>query len=280
MNPINTFKLTSPKEVQALLQHLGHRPNRGLGQNYLIDANILDIITHTAAINTSDTLLEIGPGLGALTERLLKKTPNVVAIEKDPKMVNYLKNRFPQLRLIEADALNVDLEILFKKGINKVVANLPYSVGTRLVIEIIECLHRPQTLSLTLQKEVAERIVASAGNKQYGILAILIGLFYHSSLIKKISPTCFLPPPKVWSSVIQLEKREKPHIQPQEYENFKKLIKTCFSQRRKQIGTLLRKQKFTHFNSALKQINISPSTRPETINLQQWVGLYNALYTK
>ena len=280
MNPPTSFKLTSPKEVQALLQHLGHRPNRGLGQNYLIDANILDIITNTASINSSDTILEIGPGLGALTERLLSKTPNVVAIEKDPTMVKYLKTRFPQLKLIEADALNIDLEPLFKEGINKVVANLPYSVGTRLVIEMAECIHRPQTLSLTLQKEVIDRIVAPVGNKQYGILAILTGLFYRSSLVKKISPTCFFPAPKVWSAIIKMEKHTTPLIQPNDYENFKKLIKACFSQRRKQIGTLLRKQNFIHFDSALKQTDIPPTTRPEAISIHQWINLYKTLFSQ
>jgi 16S rRNA (adenine1518-N6/adenine1519-N6)-dimethyltransferase len=277
MNASKRFKLTSPKEVRALLEHLGHRPNRGLGQNYLIDANILDIIAKTADIKPTDALLEIGPGLGALTERLLPQSNHVVAIEKDPTMVAHLKTRFPHLKLIEADALHVDLETLFLEGINKVAANLPYSVGTRLVIEMAECTHRPELLSLTLQKEVVDRMIAPVGTKQFGILAILTGLFYKSTLVKKISPTCFFPAPKVWSAVVKMQKHQEPIIQPNNYPSFKTLIKACFSQRRKQIGTLLRKQGFNQIESTLEQIKIHPTDRPECISIKQWVALHAAL---
>jgi len=278
MTQSKRFKLTSPKEVRALLEHLGHRPNRGLGQNYLIDANILDIIAKAATVKPASTVLEIGPGLGALTERLLERFSRVVAIEKDETMVAHLHSRFPHLELIASDALDVDLEALFAGGINTVAANLPYSVGTRLVIEIVECAHRPDRLSLTLQKEVVDRMIAPVGTKQYGILAILTGLFYKNTRIKKISPTCFFPPPKVWSAVVKMEKHQKEMIDSLAYPSFKTLIKNCFSQRRKQIGTLLRKQGFTNSEAALQQANIHPSDRPERISIQQWIILHQTLF--
>ncbi len=192
----DTPRLTSPKEVRALLEKLGHRPNKGLGQNFLIDANILDIIASTADIQSGEAVLEIGPGLGALTERILPTAGRVTCIEKDPVMVDYLKSRFSDFTLIESDALDVDLDALFANGITKVAANLPYSVASRLMVDISECEHRPERMSLTIQKEVADRLVSPPGSKHYGILSILTGAFYTNTLVKKISPTCFLPPPE------------------------------------------------------------------------------------
>ncbi len=129
-------RLTSPKEVRALLEQLGHRPNKGLGQNFLIDANILDIIANTADIQPEESVLEIGPGLGALTERIIPKAKSVTCIEKDATMVTYLKSRFTDFTLIESDAMDVNLDALFAGGITKVAANLPYSVASRLMVDI------------------------------------------------------------------------------------------------------------------------------------------------
>jgi 16S rRNA (adenine1518-N6/adenine1519-N6)-dimethyltransferase len=283
------FKLTSPKEVRALLESLGHRPNKGLGQNYLIDANILDIIANTADIQPGESVLEIGPGLGALTERILPKAGSVTCIEKDPTMSGYLKKRFNSgmgvppmdhgqdaratLRLIEADALDVDLDQLFANGITKVAANLPYSVASRLMVDIGECEHRPKLMSLTIQKEVADRLCSPAGNKHYGVLSILTGAFYKNTLVKKISPTCFLPPPKVWSAVVKMQRREVPIIGSDQYPLFKHLVKSCFSQRRKQIGTILKKMEIAPVDDILADAGIEHTERPERIEIERWAEL-------
>ena len=270
-------RLTSPKEVRALLEKLGHRPNKGLGQNYLIYANILDIIASTAEIAPTESVLEIGPGLGALTERILPQARAVTCIEKDPTMVNYLKSRFSNFTLIEEDALDVDLEALFAGGISKVAANLPYSVASRLMVDIAECEHRPELMSLTIQKEVADRLTARPGNKDYGVLGILTGAFYENSLVKKISPSCFLPPPKVWSAVVKMERRAVPIVDEETYPTFKKLVKHCFSQRRKQIGTILNRLNISPVDALLADVGILHTERPEVIEIERWAALAGLL---
>jgi 16S rRNA (adenine1518-N6/adenine1519-N6)-dimethyltransferase len=286
-------RLTSPKEVRGLLAQLGHRPNKGLGQNFLIDANILDIIANTAEIHPDENVLEIGPGLGALTERIIPKAGSVTCIEKDPTMVKYLKSRFiigdggtasslstdagdgvlPVFRLIESDALDCDLDALFAGGITKVAANLPYSVASRLMVDISECRHRPVLMSLTIQKEVADRLTSPPGNKHYGLLGILTGVFYKNTMVKKISPGCFLPPPKVWSAVVKMERRENPVVDADTYPVFKKLVKHCFSQRRKQVGTILKHMGISPVDALLADAGIEHTERPEVIEIERWQAL-------
>ncbi len=286
-------RLTSPKEVRALLESLGHRPNKGLGQNYLIDANILDIIANTADIHADESVLEIGPGLGALTERIIPKAKLITCIEKDPTMVKYLKSRFESnmgilpmdhgqdaratFSLIESDALDVDMNELFIAGITKVAANLPYSVASRLMVDIAECERRPELMSLTIQKEVADRLCSPAGDKHYGVLSILTGVFYINTLVKKISPTCFLPPPKVWSAVVKMERRDIPVISNDQYPAFKKLVKHCFSQRRKQIGTILKRMGIAAVDDKLLEAEIDHTERPEKIEIERWAELARIL---
>jgi 16S rRNA (adenine1518-N6/adenine1519-N6)-dimethyltransferase len=280
-------RLTSPKEVRALLETLGHRPNKGLGQNYLIDANILDIIANTADIQPEEKVLEIGPGLGALTERIIPRAKSVTCIEKDPTMVGYLKSRFSSFAkasadesdftLIEDDALDVNLNALFEGGITKVAANLPYSVASRLMVDIAECKTRPELMSLTIQKEVAERLCSPAGDKHYGVLSVLTGVFFVNKFIKKISPTCFLPPPKVWSAVVRMERRDVPIVGGSEYPTFKRLVKYCFSQRRKQIGTILKKMGIESVDQLLTDAGIEHTERPERIEIERWAKLAKVL---
>ncbi|MEE9369799.1 MAG: 16S rRNA (adenine(1518)-N(6)/adenine(1519)-N(6))-dimethyltransferase RsmA [Pontiella sp.] len=270
-------RLTSPKEVRALLEKLGHRPNKGLGQNYLIDANILDIIAAAADIHPDESVLEIGPGLGALTERIIPKAKSVTCIEKDPTMVKYLKSRLSEFTLIESDALDVDLDALFASGITKVAANLPYSVASRLMVDISECQHRPKLMSLTIQKEVGDRLCSPAGDGHYGVLSILTGAFYINKMVKKISPTCFLPPPKVWSAVVKMERRDAPLVEPELYPAFKNLVKGCFSQRRKQTGTILKKMGIKSVDELLAEAGIEHTERPERIEIERWARLSRLL---
>ena len=139
-------KLTNPSVIKALLNDLGHRPNKGLGQNYLIDGNILGIIVDAAQISESDQLLEIGPGLGALTQALLATGAPLTVIEKDPAMAKHISHTFKGMGLIEQDVLDVDLSGLFAGGINKIVANLPYSVGSRFIVNALEAHPLPKKM--------------------------------------------------------------------------------------------------------------------------------------
>ena len=280
-------RLTSPKEVRGLLAQLGHRPNKGLGQNFLIDANILDIIAAAADLHPDENVLESGPGLGALTERIIPKAGSVTCIEKDPTMAKYLKSRFPSFAkasadkpvftLIESDAMDCDLDALFAGGFTKVAANLPYSVASRLMVDISECRHRPVLMSLTIQKEVADRLTAPPGGKHYGLLGILTGVFYKNTMVKKISPSCFLPPPKVWSAVVKMERRGNPVVDADTYPVFKKLVKHCFSQRRKQVGTILKHMGISPVDALLADAGIEHTERPEVIEIERWQALASLL---
>ncbi|QHI68286.1 16S rRNA (adenine(1518)-N(6)/adenine(1519)-N(6))-dimethyltransferase RsmA [Tichowtungia aerotolerans] len=267
-------KLTNPSVIRELLNSLGHRPNKGLGQNYLIDGNILGIIVDAAEISENDRLLEIGPGLGALTQALLATGAPLTAIEKDPAMVAHLKRTFQGLELREDDVLNVDLEALFVDGVNRIVANLPYSVGSRFIVNALEARPLPEKMVFMVQKEVADRLTAQPGGKAYGPLAIWSQLNYDVKNIKNVSPKCFMPAPKVWSAVVRFEKRETPLADLADYSAFKRLVKTAFTQRRKQIGSNLRKN-LPEFFQGLENAGIDPAIRPEQISIQQWVSLAN-----
>lgn len=273
-------QLTSPTEVRALLNQLGHRPNRGLGQNYLIDANILDGIVQLAAVDSTDGVLEIGPGLGALTERILAQTADFRCIEKDPTMAEYLRSRFSGVEVMQADAMEVDLNTIFAAGVNKVVANLPYSVASRLMVEMAESTDRPERMCLTIQKEVADRLTAQPGSRAYGVLSVLTGFFYESRLAKKVSPTCFLPSPKVWSAVVQMDRRSEAWVEADEYPMVKRLVKHCFSQRRKQIATSLKNLGIKDVEELLLEVEISPKERPEQLEPLHWVSMARWLQSR
>lgn len=268
----NIGNLTSPSVIRNLLDDLGHRPNKGLGQNYLVDSNILGIIVAAADISGSDQLLEIGPGLGALTQALLATSAKVTAIEKDPTMVRHLNHTFEGVVLLEADVLDVNLDELFAGGVNKIIANLPYSVGSRFIVNALEAQPLPECMVFLVQKEVADRLTAQPGGKAYGPLAIWSQLNYEVTAVKKVSPNCFLPAPKVWSSVVQFEKRSAPLAEVKDYEQFKRLVKTAFTQRRKQIGSNLRKN-LPEFFQGLEKSGIEPTVRPEQIAITQWASL-------
>lgn len=276
-------RLTSPSVIRNLLDSLEHRPNKGLGQNYLIDSNILGIIVAAADIQPNDQLLEIGPGLGALTQALLAETDKLIAIEKDAAMARHINHTFEGVIILEKDVLNVNLSELFAGGINKIVANLPYSVGSRFIVEALEAAPLPEKMVFMVQKEVADRLTAQPGSKTYGPLAIWSQLNYDVKTIKNVSPTCFMPAPKVWSAVVRFEKRAAPLADIQDYPRFKHLVKLAFSQRRKQIGSNLRKNapEFFHppspdgsgVTSSLEKCGIGPAARPEQISIKQWAAL-------
>jgi 16S rRNA (adenine1518-N6/adenine1519-N6)-dimethyltransferase len=271
--------LSSPATVRRLLNEAGHRPSKSLGQNYLIDGNIVRIITEAVQVQPDEPVLEIGPGLGVLTAALLEAGAQVTAIEKDPAMTAHLRHWFENrpIRLIEADALDCRFDELLQ-NIPKVAANLPYSVGSRILVELIECRYRPQHMVLMLQQEVAERIAAPVGSSAYGPLAVWTGLFYTTRRIKSVSPNCFLPPPKVRSAVLALERRDAPAAAVKHYPRFKAIVKTAFGQRRKKLTSTLRTLPgFPDVPEQLKRalcaLEISPDARPAELTVPQWVAL-------
>lgn len=274
--------LTHPSEVRALLDRLGVRPNRVLGQNFLVDANIVRILLDAAQLHPQDVVLEIGAGLGVLTEWLARRTAKVIAIEKDARLAAYLRERFRTIRnitLIEADVMEAPLETWLAPPTNKLVANLPYSIASRLLFAVAESPYAPERITVTVQREVAERIVALPGGGDYGLLSVAVQSRYVPGKLRDISATCFLPPPEVQSSLVSLERRacvlvaKNPAL-------WKELVKTAFEHRRKQIqGLLERRYRLGRpaVQDILQMAGIPAAWRPEMISVEQWVRLADAL---
>ena len=190
----------------------------------------------------------------------------------DDEIAIRINHTFEGVKLLEKDVLDVDLTELFSEGVNKIVANLPYSVGSRFIVNALEAAPLPEKMVFMVQKEVADRLTATPGGKAYGPLAIWSQLNYEVKNIKNVSPTCFMPAPKVWSAVVRFEKRAAPLAEVMDYERFKRLVKFSFTQRRKQIGSNLRKN-MPEFFQGLEICGIDPTTRPEQIPIEQWVAL-------
>lgn len=264
---------TRSSEVRALLEHLDFKPSRVLGQNFLVDANILRIMLDAAELSRTDAVLEIGPGLGVLTGPLAERAGRVVAIEKDDVLYEHLRTTFsdaPNLALIHSDALDVDLAGLLENGINKVVANLPYSVGTRVFVELCHAPARPERMVVTVQREVADRMIAKPGTKDYGVLSVFAQTDYAASLHKAVARTCFWPAPQIESAIVLLVKQRRA-IAPKDPPAYRALVKRCFEQRRKQLGSLIRD------HAAIVAIGLDPKQRPETVPVGTWIELANKL---
>ena len=266
------MKPTRPSDVAALLRERGLRPSRVLGQNFLVDANILRILLDAAELKPDDVVFEIGPGLGVLTGPLIERAGRVVAVEKDDALFEVLRERYAdesKLELIHADVMDVDLPALLARGITKVVANLPYAVGTRIMVDLFEQERAPGLYVVTVQKEVGDRLAAKVDTPDFGLLSLLAQLDHDVTIRTVVAPTCFFPPPQVKSAIVVLRRLPKPRVELPDRALFKRLIKHAFSRRRKQISTIL-DQFEPPGAAALAGIDLDPRTRPEEIPLQVW----------
>jgi 16S rRNA (adenine1518-N6/adenine1519-N6)-dimethyltransferase len=253
-------------------------PRKRLGQHFLVDRNILDKVVHTAQIAKEDAVLEVGPGLGEMTIALARRAKRVIAIEIDSKLATILGKKmkdYPNVEVVNRDILKVDFNLFFKKEGHpiKVVANLPYQISTPLLFRFIESKEIFSSFTLMLQKEVAERMVASPGGKEYGPLSIFIQMASDVSICFFIKPSAFFPPPKVESAVVQMAWKERPIIERQNEEWFKKVVKACFGYRRKTLINALKHSGFTLPESIelkMEKIGINPRRRPETLTIQEY----------
>ncbi len=280
---ISDISLTSPSDVKDFVIKNGFHPSKVLGQNFLVDANILNIIIDAAELHGDDQILEIGPGLGVVTERLLEKVKHVVAIEKDSRLFTLLSERWGdnnKLELINADALQCNLVEILSSGITGMVSNLPYSVGSRILIDIASAPVIPERMVVTLQNEVAQRLAALPGNKDFGLLTVRVQVSYDVSIIKKISGNCFWPSPNVESSVILLKRHSGYNMTESETKMFRRLLKVAFTHRRKQMHGILGKQfrdipgiSPDSVQDILLEADIVPQMRPGDIVVANWVGL-------
>ena len=271
--------LTRPSEVRALLTQLDFHPSRVLGQNFLIDRNILNILLDAAELRPDDAVVEVGPGLGVLTAALLERVAAVTAVEKDNRLAPYLRARFanePRLTLIHSDVLDCDLPALFPRPGGKLVANLPYAIAARLLVELTALPHPPALIVVTIQREVADRLAAAPATDDYGLLSILMQRHYAVATVKHISPSCFWPPPEVHSSIAKLVRRPAPLGGPADELALRELLRHAFSRRRKTMARSLRDLVADPL-PALAQAGIAPTARAEELAPEAWPALLRAL---
>ncbi len=271
--------LTRPSEVRALLAQLDFHPSRVLGQNFLIDRNILNILLDAAELVPGDRVVEVGPGLGVLTDALLERVAWVTAIEKDNRLAPYLRKRFaghPTLTLIHSDILDCDFVELFPHPGMKLVANLPYAIAARLLVDLTATPHPPARIIVTIQREVADRLGAVPSTKDYGLLSILMQRHYAIRTVKHISPSCFWPAPTVQSSIACLVLRETPLGGEADEAGLRHLLRHAFSRRRKTMARSLR-DLVTDPLPALDAAGIEPTARAEELPPAIWPALWRAL---
>jgi 16S rRNA (adenine1518-N6/adenine1519-N6)-dimethyltransferase len=276
----------SPGVVNALLRDLGTAPNRTLGQNFLVNKGALDRIVQTANVEPGDAVLEIGPGLGALTCRLVADAGQVVAIEKDPHFIDLLTTKMPapNFQLVRGDALKVSWQDLGLPELGvKVVANLPYSVSKPLLRRILEE-WRPhlQSATVMVQREVADRLTAKAGTDAYGPMAIMAQLYCRARRVFDVSPGSFIPPPNVTSSVVHLEMLPTPSLELHDESFFWRVVTAAFGQRRKQLNNTLRavQPDKSILAASLAACGIDGQRRGETLPLAEFAALAKALHSQ
>lgn len=270
----------SPSQTRALLASLEHHPRKRLGQNFLIDGNIVRKSLQLAEIREGDTVVEVGPGLGTLTKALLEAGCHVHAVEVDPALCAFLhENLQPEfsqrLSLLEGDAVkHPRAGLSLRTGRFKVVANLPYAITTPWLEAVLQC-PLPAEMVLMMQKEAADRITAQPGSKAYGAISIFVAAAYEKAGVHNVARSCFYPVPGVDSILLHLRRRTEPVLFHREARD---RIRRLFTQRRKQIGSLLAKEaSLQEWLERLPEFGASRASRPEEIPLRAWLELHDRL---
>ncbi len=268
-------------EMRSVLDESGIQLTKSLGQNFLHDGNQLRRIVAAAELQPTDRVLEIGPGLGPLTEQLLEHAGEVFAVEKDLRLVTLLEKRLgaqPKLRLLHGDGLEIVRANASDWAGWKLVANLPYSVASPILVELASNVHPPERMTATLQIEVARRLMAKGGADDSGLLSLLVQLRFEPKGMFKIPSGCFFPPPDVDSACITLVRRERDLLPESLRPTFVRIVKRAFSQRRKMMVKLLKQDwAVEQLEAAISELQISPLIRAEAVTLEQFVRLTEML---
>lgn len=271
------------KETKFILDKYHIHANKNLGQNFLVDDETVSGIIEAANISKEDLVIEIGPGLGTITKELLERAGKVICIELDERMITILKDRFSlydNFELINEDVLKVNLQKLISKEnmkTTKVVANLPYYITTPIIMKLLEERLNIETITVMIQKEVAERLVAEPGKGESG--AITYGVHYYTKpkTVLQVPNTAFIPEPKVNSTVIQLEVQREPTVKVSNEEKLFELIKIAFMQKRKTlINALTNSNKYGRkedVQKVIEEIGLDLRIRPEKLTLEQYAEL-------
>ena len=281
-------KISSPKKIKEIMSRYGFKISKSLGQNFLIDRNILERIIKIADITKEDCIIEIGPGIGSLTQYIAEAAKSVVAVEIDKALIPILKDTlkdYSNIEIINEDILKIDLHRLigekFQNQKTKVVANLPYYVTTPIIMKFLEEKAPVESLTVMIQKEVALRMQAEPGTKDYGSLSIAVQYYSEPSILLNVPPAVFIPRPNVESTIIKLKILKEPKAYVQREDLFFALIRDAFGKRRKTLLNALNTGDLKLNKDLLKKIlfesNIDGSRRGETLTIEEYAILSNNL---
>ena len=273
------------QELTKRLEACGMRPGRGLGQNFLLDGNLLEWIVRKAAPRKDETILEVGPGFGALTELLVASGAKVTAVEYDHRLAEYLRRRFDgteNFRLVEADACKVDFRELFPEGSTfRCVANLPYAISSVFIARMVKLPEPPPYMLFMLQKEMGERLAAPPSCKAYGALSVVTQSVCDVVIEKTVPPEVFFPRPEVESALVSFTRHDRGGLAPEEKKHLSTVVRLLFNQRRKQMGKVLRGSfPAERVTAALEDLGISPEERPDKLPVETFIRLTALLYRK
>ncbi len=271
------------RETKFIMNKYNIKADKSLGQNFLIDDEAVSGIVDAANVSKEDLIIEIGPGLGTLTKELLEKAGKVICIELDKRMIEILEDRFSMydnFKVINDDVLKVNLHELIEKEkvVNtKIVANLPYYITTPIIMKLLEERLDIETITVMIQKEVADRLVTQPGKGDTGAITYAINYYTNPKRVLEVPNTAFIPAPKVNSSVIQLEVLSEPKVKVENEEKLFDLIKTAFMQKRKTlVNALTNSGKYgskEQIEKDLAELNIDLRIRPEKLSLEQFAKL-------
>lgn len=290
-------------DIGRSLKKFNIRPSKSLGQNFLVDREILNAIVQSAKLTKEDTVLEIGPGLGNLTAELAENAGRVVAVEIDKRLVPVLKDNlkaYKNVQIINADILRINLAEELELGDEleagsetgdgssnrlKIVANLPYYITTPVIMKLLESGIKAGIMVFMVQKEVADRMKAAPGSKDYGALSVAVQYYSKPAVVMEVPPESFIPRPEVYSSVIRLELYDEPPVNLRSEALFFKLVKAAFAQRRKTLVNALNNAGYfsvgrEEIREMLGKIGIDEMQRGETLSLEQFAELSNLLFDK
>lgn len=263
--------------LKSLLKHYKLNPNKTYGQNFLMDETILEDMIDEAGVKSGDAVLEVGPGIGNLTERLLQHGAEVLTVEKDPQFVNVLTSlseEYKNLSYEVTDILKFNFSERLKNTPYKVVANVPYYITGKIVQLFMHAPHKPQSLTLLVQKEVAYNIAAGVGD--LNLLAISVQLYADARVVCVVPSHKFYPAPKVDSAVVQITLHKKPKYKIKDEAKLFRILRACFSGKRKQLhNTLTNNLQLdkTVVADLLDQLKIDPKIRPQALTIEQWIAL-------
>ena len=280
--------LGNPSRTAEVLSKFGISAQKRYGQNFLIDSNILEKIVRSAGITKDDTVLEIGPGIGTLTQHIAIAAGKVICVEIDSKMIpvlEYTLSEFDNVTVINEDILKADIKgILAEHGAKsaKVVANLPYYITTPIIMELLEKDLPIESITVMIQKEVAERMQVGPGSKDYGALSLAVAFYSDAEVKMTVSPNCFIPRPNVDSAVIRLDKLKEPKVSVNSKSEMFRIIKGAFEQRRKTLTNALShssayKTDKKKIEDALTQMGKNINIRGEELTLEEFAVLSDIL---